>query len=134
MRKIELENSIKNLIVLILLVLFYFPIRAFFLDLNNPDVSTLTSILGAVGIISVIACFGNFAFTYGEINHKRLISRLIGHSCTGLLMLLIGLSLEMTATIVKLLIGDFLIFDLILVILYIACVLYDFWDLERAKL
>jgi hypothetical protein len=134
MRNIELENSIKNLVVLILLVFSYVPIRNFFFNLNNPDVSTLTSILGAVGILSVITCFGNFAFTYGEINHKRLISRLIGHSTTGLLMLLIGLSLEMTSTIVRLLIGNFLIFDLSLVILYIACVLYDFWDLERAKL
>src|SRR5688500_16148024 len=110
MKNIELENSIKNLIVLVLLVFSYFPFRTFFFILNNPGVSTLTSILGAVGIISVIACFGNFAFTYGEINHKRLISRLIGHSCTGLLMLLIGLSLEMTSTIVRLLIGNFLIF------------------------
>ena len=134
MRNIELENSIKNLIVFFLLIFFYFPIRTFFFSLNNPDVSSLTSILGAVGILSVVACFGNFAFTYGEINHKRLISRLIGHSCTGLLMLLIGLSLEMTSIIVRLLIGNFLIFDLSLVILYIACVLYDFWDLERAKL
>ena len=134
MKSIEFENLIKNLIVIILLIIGYFQIENFFYTLPNPDDSSLSSVLGAIGILSVIACFGNFAFTYSEIRHKRFISRLIAHSVTGLLMLLIGLSLEMTWVIVKILIGDFVLFHISLVILYIACVLYDFWDLERAKL
>ena len=102
--------------------------------MTNIDKATLATVLGAVGILSVIACFGNFAFTYEDIRHKNPLSRLIAHATTGLLMLLIGLTLEMTAIIVKLLIGSFFIFDVSIAILYVACVLYDFWDLERSNL
>lgn len=133
MKNIEFENIIKNLVVFGLLIIAYFQIDNFFYTLPNIDESTLISILGAVGILSVIACFGNFAFTYQALQHKNLIARLIAHSTTGLLMLVIGLSLEMTSVIVRLLIGNFFIFNLSVVVLYIVCVLYDFWDLERAK-
>lgn len=134
MEKIEVENLLKNIIVLSLLIVSFFQIENFFNTLTNMDKGTLATVLGAVGILSVIACFGNFAFTYEDIHHKNPLSRLIAHVTTGLLMLLIGLTLEMTAVIVKILIGNFFIFDVSIAILYVACVLYDFWDLERAKL
>lgn len=134
MKNIGYENLIKNLLVFGLLILAYFHIENFFYSVPNIDTTTLTNILGAVGILSVISCFGNFAFTYEDLERKNPISRLIAHSTTGFLMLVIGLSLEMTSVIVKLLIGNFFIFNLSIVILYIACVLYDFWDLERGKL
>lgn len=124
------ENIIKNVIVIILLVPSYGMIQSSLA--SSPaagDTSVLGSLLVAVGILSVTACFGNFAFTYEKVKHTNTQFRLIAHATTGLFMLLIGLSLEMTSVIVKLLVGPFLIFDLILLILYIASVLYDFWDL-----
>ena len=90
--------------------------------------------LVAVSILSVTACFGNFAFTYERVKQKETASRLLAHATTGLLMLLIGLSLEMTSAIMGLLMGKFLIFDVSLAVLYLASVLYDFWDLKRADL
>lgn len=49
-------------------------------------------------------------------------------------MLVIGVSFEMVSVLVKLMIGQqFLILDLSLAALYLASILYDFWDLSRIK-
>lgn len=129
------ENIIKNIIVVVLLVPAYGMIQSSFADSPAAgDTSVLGSLLVAVGILSVTACFGNFAFTYEKVKQTNVGSRLLAHATTGLLMLLIGLSLEMTSVIVKLLVGPFLVFDLILLLLYIASVLYDFWDFRRTEL
>ena len=94
----------------------------------------LGSLLAAVSILAMIACTGNFAFTYEKVNLRNFGLRFLAHAITGTLMLFIGLSLEMTSVLVELLVGKFFIFDLSLVVLYIASILYDFWDMNRANL
>ncbi len=135
MKNIEVENFIKNLIIVGILLFTYFQINDF---LRNSPIATEKSVLGsvlvAVSILIVTACFGAFAFTYEKVEHRRIGARLLAHFATGVLMLLIGLSLEMTSVIVKLLMGDFLIFNLSLSLLYVGVILYDFWDLKRAEL
>lgn len=134
MNKIILENVVKNIILIPILVLTYFEIERFFSTLSISDNSVLGSVLVAVSILVVTACFGCFAFTYEKVEHKSFGLRLLAHATTGILMLLIGLSLEMTSVLAKALIGDFQVFNLSLVLLYISIVLYDFWDLRRAKI
>lgn len=133
MQRIILENTAKNIVLALILIFSYFEIEKFFQELPVTDNSVLGSVLVAVSILAVTACFGNFAFTYEKIDHRSLDLRILAHFTTGFLMLLIGLSLEMTSVIAKLLIGDFLIFDLSLVLLYLSSILYDFWDLRRVK-
>ena len=97
------ENLAKNLIILLVLVFSYPQIQDFLY--NSPvaaDNSVLGSLLVAVSILAVTACFGNFAFTYEKVEHSSLDLRLLAHFTTGILMLLIGLSLEMTSVIAKL--------------------------------
>lgn len=128
------ENLAKNIVILLILVSSYPQIEDFLF--NSPvasDNAVLGSLLVAVSILAVTACFGNFAFTYEKVEHSSWDARLLAHLTTGVLMLLIGLSLEMTSVLAKLLIGDFFIFNYSLVLLYLASVLYDFWDLRRAK-
>ncbi len=135
MKRIYLENWVKNILVLGILYTAYFEIQKFLL--TSPiasDKATIGSMLVAVSILAVTACFGNFAFTYEKVDQKNSFSRFLAHITTGLLMLLIGLSLEMTAAFTNLLIGEFPIFNMSLVILYISSVLYDFWDLQRPHL
>lgn len=134
MKNALVENIIKNIVIFILLIPAYFHIQSIFSPGTFFDKSVLGSVLVAVSILSVTACFGNFAFTYERVKQKETSSRLLAHATTGLLMLLIGLSLEMTSVIVGLLIGKFLIFNASLVVLYSASVLYDFWDLNRADI
>lgn len=135
MKNTQWENAAKNIIVAVLLVSTYDVIKSSLVSSTAiSDKSVLGSLLIAVSIIAVIACFGNFSFTYEKVKQTNTRSRLLAHATTGILMFLIGLSLEMTSVIVELLMGKFLVFDLILLILYIASVLYDFWDFKRADL
>lgn len=135
MNKSNKENIIKNGIVGIFLILGYISIQTQVSLPNFPsDKGILGSLLVAVSILSVTACFGNFSFTYEKVDTKNNTARLLAHLTTGLLMLLIGLSLEMTSVIIRLLIGSFSIFDLCLFMLYFSSVLYDFWDLNRSEM
>ena len=134
MKTVLIENTVKNILLVLLLVLVYPSVQNSFSIENFLDRSAIGNFLAAIGLVSVIACFGNFAFTYEKVNHGKLSHRLLAHATTGLLMFLIGLSLEMTAVIVRNMVGIFPIFDMSLIVLYIASVLYDFWDLKRADL
>ncbi len=134
MDKMHSENIFKNSIITLLLIPGYFYIQSFFI--TNPafgDKSVLGIVLSCVSILSVTACFGNFAFTYEKVEPKNISSRMIAHFTTGLLMFIIGLTLEMTSVILSLLISGFYIFDMSLIFLYVASVLYDFWDLRRIE-
>ena len=133
MKRIYWENLIKNVVILIILVPAFSSIHSFIYSSSlGVDKLSAGSLLVAVSILAVTACFGNFAFTYEKVNHKDTVTRMLAHFTTGLLMLLIGISLEMTSVLSSVLIGDFQIFNISLVILYLASVLYDFWDLKRA--
>lgn len=127
------ENVFKNFVVAALLALFYPIIHN---DLVHSIVRTdkvlAGNILVAVSIIAVTACFGNFAFTYEKIAVQSAWQRMLAHITTGLLMLLIGISLIFTGILMAFIMGHFFIVDLALVLLYTTCVTYDFWDLFRA--
>lgn len=128
-----MENLIKNILLLIILIFSYGLIQTSLMGLNL-DRSVAGSFLASVSILIVTACFGNFAFTYEKVAIRNSSMRFLGHLTTGLLMLLIGLSLEMASVFSSILIGSFPVFNLSLVILYAAVILYDFWDLKRAEL
>ncbi len=135
MKNIYWENLIKNIIILIILFLSYSSIHNFIYGSSiGIDKLSAGSLLVAVSILAVTACFGNFSFTYEKIKHEDSVTRMLAHATTGLLMLLIGISLEMTSVLSSVLIGNFQIFNLSLVILYLASILYDFWDLKKADL
>ncbi len=132
MQKIIKENIIKNIILLILLALAYFPIQSYLVNSNLiSDEASSGNILVATSIIAVIACFGNFAFTYERVNTKKNTHKYLAHFTTGLLMLIIGISLIFTDILISFIMGKFILIDMTLALLYIACVSYDFWDILR---
>ncbi len=132
MTKMIKENLIKNLFIIVLLLLCYLPIKKYLLSSNLVVETTgAGDVLAAVSILSVIACFGNFAFTYEKIRVSFSLERYLSHIVTGLLMLIIGISLMFTSVLVEILMGNFIIVDLSLIILYLACVGYDFWDVLK---
>ncbi len=133
MKKYYWDNVIKNLAISFILIISYSPIYTAITNSSIvEDKPALGSLLVAISILSVTACFGNFAFTYEKVKFKSMASRIVAHITTGLLMLLIGLTLEMTSVTIGLLMGNFMIFNLSLFILYFASVFYDFWDLQRS--
>ena len=134
MQKIIKENLIKNLILIVLLIYLYFPIQNYLLNSNLvSDKASAGSIIVATSIIAVTACFGNFAFTYEKIDVKKASHRYLAHFTTGLLMLVIGISLIFTTILVSFVMGRFILVDVTFLLLYVACVGYDLWDLLRIK-
>ena len=135
MHKHFVENIIKNVVIVVLLIASYSPIHtSLSVSSLGSDTGAAGSFLIAVSIIAVIGCFGNFTFTYEKSRLNIPSDRLIAHMTTGLLMLVIGLSLEMTAVVSRFLVQGFFFLDLTLIALYVAMVLYDFWDIRRAYL
>src|SRR5258708_5517405 len=69
MKNVLLENIVKNIAIVLVLIFTYLQIQSFFLN-TNFDKSVIGSMLVAVSILAVTACFGNFAFTYEKVNLK----------------------------------------------------------------
>ena len=131
MRRILRENLLKNALLVLLLFFSYSPIADF---LGHSELATDKPLAGdvlvAISIVAVIACFGNFAFTYEKVDASRA-HRLLAHLLSGMLMYVIGASLIFTRVLLATLMGPFVFVDILLALLYAAAVLYDFWDLFR---
>lgn len=134
MKKIVKENIIKNIIVVIVLIFLFYSINNYLINSRLvSDKSASGNILIATSIIAVIACFGNFGFTYEKIDIKGCFSKYLGHLTTALLMLTIGVSLIFTSILISFIMGKFILVNISLALLYIACVGYDIWDVLRIK-
>jgi hypothetical protein len=127
------ENISKNAIVLLLLGAVCIFLPGMMGDALSLDKAAAASMLTTISLISVIACFGCFAFTYEKVKMEDVKQRFLAHLTTGLLMLAIGITLALTSFVTKIVAGQLIIIDLLLVLVYAACVCYDFWDLLRAS-
>jgi len=135
MHRMVKENITKNIILVVILGLLY-PVIENFLSNSNLilDKVSAGSIVVVTSIVAVTACFGNFAFTYEKINEKKGFQRYLAHFTTGLFMLVIGISLIFTTMLTFIIMGHFILIDITFLLLYLACVGYDFWDVYRLSL
>lgn len=134
-RHIIKENIGKNILLLLFLAFSWSYIRdQIMVEVIFSDKALAGDVLVAVSIIIVTACFGNFAFTYERTKLSDSLSRYLAHVCTGLLMLIIGLSLITASFLTEILVGEVFVLQSSFVLLYIASILYDFWDIERCTL
>ncbi len=82
----------------------------------------------------VTVCFANFAFTYEKSNIQTKAGKLLALFATGLFMVLIALLLESIVLAVKVVYPSFYVLIILFsVLLYVGVILYDFWDLMRAR-
>ena len=133
MRSIVIENLAKNVLLLLALWITYPLVSNHFQDTHLADEKIVVgNLLIGISMISVIACFGNFAFTYEKIG-KNFFDRLVAHTTTGLLMFIIGISLEMASVLLSYLVGQWLLMNIVLIVLYLASILYDFWDVLKIR-
>ncbi len=133
MRKIIKENFWADIIITIILISIFSPINTFLtsLDLSATD---LNNMLITVSMISVIACFGNFTFTYEKINQNNPLHRYLAHFVTGSFMLVLGITLIFLDILLSFIIGHFLLIDISFIILYLANIGFDFWDILRGTI
>lgn len=130
MKNVFLQNAIKNIIVVIILIFSWQPLHNFLIGVDN---SAAGNILLAVSILAVAAFFGCFTFTYEKTKDDNYWL-FWAHLTTGLLTLVVGWSLQMTVLLVEKLSSPFIFFRFTSIIFYISLVLYDFWDLKRMKI
>ena len=133
MKKIYKENLVKNVLLIIGLTLLRSPVQSYIMSgdlLTHKD--DAGNILVAVSIIAVLAGFGNFGFKYDKVNLGKSHHRYFAHILTGGLLLVIGISLIMTGKLISLIMGQFVLMDITLLLLYLACAGHDYWDLARA--
>lgn len=128
--KVFIENCIKNLIVLIGLGIFLWPVSSFLNSLQQVSFETMAIVSTLLANAFLIA---DYAFSYTNTHIERPSHRLLGHIIAGIIMFGTGASLEITMVASGLAIGTTfgpLVF--LSILFYISLVLYDFWDLDRA--
>ena len=129
-QNIFIENAIKNLIVIICLIIFYFPLNDFLfkLPLSSYDSITLVSTLLIMSFL-----FADYAFTYTASNLGNSFERYLDHAITAIIIFGTGTLLEISLVSLNLrLQTEFKLLELPAFLFYISLVLYDFWDLNRA--
>ncbi|MBP9718605.1 hypothetical protein KBD59_04915 [Candidatus Gracilibacteria bacterium] len=125
------ENIVKNIFVLTIAVLLY-PIIS--KALEQIKFEQTSDFLLIISMFLVTVCFANFAFTYEKSNIQTKAGKLLAHFATGLFMVLIALLLESIVLAVKVVYPSFYVLIILFsVLLYVGVILYDFWDLMRAR-
>ncbi|MBI5159711.1 hypothetical protein HY992_06340 [Candidatus Micrarchaeota archaeon] len=131
-QRLMVENVVKNAVVLILFALVYTQIESYLVNTELAEDKALAGdALVAVSLFAVIACFGCFTFTYEKINVKSSLQRGLAQFTTATFLLVIGISLMFTRVLLSFIMGYFILMDAVFVLLYIACIGFDFWDLFR---
>ena len=127
------ENLVKNAILLASLTILRLPIQNYIESSGLETHKDLAGyVLAAVSIISVLAGFGSFGFKYVKMDLKNPYQTYFAHILTGTLLFVIGISLIMTWKLISLILGPFMLMDITLLLLYLACAGYDYWDLVAA--
>ena|SRR3989344_6362787 len=129
-KKFFWENVIKNLLIVTGLIIFYFPLRDFLLQLHPEGYDSIT-LVGTVLIMSFL--FADFAFTYSASNLKNTWERMLDHTITAIIMFGTGALLEISILSLNFRLGtNFSLLEFLGFLFYSSLVLYDFWDLNRA--
>lgn len=131
------EATVKNIFIMCVLIAGYVEITSFIVGhpvLQDYRNGVAGDTMVAVSIVAVTACFGNFAFTYERTKMGRARSRILSHITTGLLMYVMGMSLLLLRELMMIELGQIFSIDFMLGALYVACVGYDLWDVERGRL
>lgn len=124
------ENLVKNVIIVVLVFLFY---PSIFSTVKMVNKEMIGNFLLVLSMLLVTVCFAAFAFSYEYTKIKQLGPRLLSHLATFIFMLLIALSLEILVINIGILYPSLEVLFLIYsVLLYLGIALYDFWDLFRA--
>jgi len=133
LNKVIRENLIKNAILIALMIFLGIFIHSYIENgILNERLDIAGNILSAVSIISVLAGFACFGFQYEKVDLRNSTNRYFAHVLTGMMLFVIGTCLLVMWQLLILVMGHFLILDLVLLILYLACVGFDYWDLSSA--
>lgn len=131
MKKYIIENTFKNIIILILLTISYHPIQNSLRDINSENYG---NILIACSILVTAVLFADYTFTYMHANLSNCTQRYLGHLTTFIAILSTGFLLESITCIFNLMTGKNLwIINGMSIMFFVSLIMYDFWDLLQNK-
>ncbi len=119
---------IKNIIIHILLIPFYFITTK---DIALMPLDKLDTLLLFVGLIVIAPITSNFVYSYKNTTSKKSV--FLGHLTTFFSMLVIGMLFITLDILLVLMIGNVLVFRLTLILFWVGVVSFDFADFILAK-
>ncbi len=131
MKKILIENTIKNVVILLFLLILYSPLLALFKKIDSRHYDSL---LITTSLLIMAVLFADYAFTYAHTKMKNIFNRYLSHVLTFIIMLCTGLMLESVVIIVNLKTGfNVWVITFVSFAFYISLIMYDFWDILRSE-
>lgn len=131
MKKLLIENTIKNILLLALLIGSYGRLLKLF---KNIDPEHYDSLLMTITLLIMAVLFADYAFTYAHTRIKNLLDRYLSHVITFMIMLCTGLLLESVVMIVNLKTNlNVWLITFVSITFYASLVLYDYWDILRSE-
>lgn len=131
MKRILIENTIKNILIFIVLLILYQPARNLFMNISSEHYGNL---LVTVSLLIMAVLFADYAFTYAHTKMNSIIDRYFSHGITFTIMLCTGLMLESVIILVNLETGvNVWVITFVSVAFYLSLVMYDYWDILRSK-
>jgi hypothetical protein len=125
------ENVVKNVFVIIIVVILQPVISSSLAQIKSDQINDFLLI---ISMLLVTVCFANFAFTYEKSDLRTNAGNLLAHFATGVFMLLAAILLESLTLSVKIVYPAFYgVIFIFSALTYLGIVLYDFWDVMRAK-
>jgi len=132
MKKVLIENTIKNIIILILLFILYKPALNLFKNIGSEHYGNL---LITTSLLIMAVLFADYAFTYAHTRMKNSFDRYFSHGITFIIMLCTGLMLESVVVLVNLETSiNVWIITFVSVAFYISLIMFDYWDILRSKI
>ena len=114
---------IKNIIIHVLLIPFYFLTAK---EVAMMPTNKLDTLLLFVGLIVIAPITSNFIFSYKNADSKQIATW--GHITTFFSMLIIGMLFITLDVLLVLMVGNVLVFRLVLFLFWVAVVTYDIVD------
>ena len=132
MKKILIENTIKNIIILILLFILYKPAQDLFKNIGSEHYGNL---LITTSLLIMAVLFADYAFTYAHTKMNNFFDRYLSHGITFIIMLCTGLMLESVVILVNLETSiNVWVITFVSVAFYISLIMFDYWDILRSKI
>ena len=133
MNRLLLENVLKNLVVFILLLVVYGPVKSEILSFSTDAIGYQT-IITLAALLIMAFLFATYSFTFRDSELESPLQRLFDYFNTGITIFGCGLLLEISYITINIqLHSTFTFIGFLMLLFYITLVLYDFWDLRRYK-
>ncbi|MDO8623747.1 MAG: hypothetical protein Q7R54_00080 [bacterium] len=133
-KRLVWENVLKHALIVVCLYFFYSSTKSFVQGLATDSIGQQTIVVLS-SLLIMAFLFSTYTFTFKDSNLQNGWRRLFDQLNTGITVFGCGALLEISyITINAQLHAEFKLMGLLMVLFYVALVIFDFWDLMRNKI